>query len=79
MYPEKIKVGVIGVGIGAAVHIPGFQACPDTEVVAVSDINAGLHAVISILAALRVREKLGMLAFLMPLTSQNYLGLAITR
>ncbi len=32
---KKIRIGVIGVGIGARVHIPGFQACPDAEVIAV--------------------------------------------
>ncbi len=32
---DKIRVGVIGVGFGANVQIPGLQAHPDTEVVAV--------------------------------------------
>jgi len=30
-----INVGVVGLGFGAQVCIPGFQACPDTEVIAV--------------------------------------------
>lgn len=32
---DKIRVGVIGVGFGSSVQVPGFQAHPDTEVVAV--------------------------------------------
>ncbi|MBI2911140.1 MAG: Gfo/Idh/MocA family oxidoreductase [Chloroflexi bacterium] len=32
---NRIHVGVIGVGFGTSVQIPGFQAHPDTEVVAV--------------------------------------------
>ncbi len=32
---NKIRVGVIGVGFGTSVQIPGFQAHPETEVVAV--------------------------------------------
>lgn len=32
---NKIRVGVIGVGFGTSVQVPGFQAHPDTEVVAV--------------------------------------------
>ena len=35
MAEGKIRVGVIGTGFGTIVHIPGFQSCPDTEVVAV--------------------------------------------
>ena len=35
MAEAKIRVGVIGTGFGTIVHIPGFQSCPDTEVVAV--------------------------------------------
>lgn len=35
MMERKIRVGVIGTGFGTIVHIPGFQSCPDTEVVAV--------------------------------------------
>src|SRR3989304_8497231 len=35
MAEAKIRVGVIGPGSGTIVHIPGFQSCPDTEVVAV--------------------------------------------
>ncbi len=33
--PEKIRVGVIGTGFANVVHIPAFQSCPDTEVVAI--------------------------------------------
>ncbi|WP_019499248.1 Gfo/Idh/MocA family protein [Pseudanabaena sp. PCC 6802] len=32
---QKIGIGIIGTGFGQIVHIPGFQAHPDTEVVAV--------------------------------------------
>ena len=32
---STISVGVVGLGFGAQVCIPGFQACPDTEVIAV--------------------------------------------
>lgn len=32
---SKIRVGVIGIGFGQAVHIPALRACPDFEVVAV--------------------------------------------
>src|SRR5688572_16895946 len=35
MAERKIRVGVIGTGFGTIVHIPGFQSCADTEVVAV--------------------------------------------
>ena len=35
MAEQKIRVGVIGTGFGTIVHIPGYQSCPDTEVVAV--------------------------------------------
>ena len=35
MSQTKIRVGVIGVGIGSLIHIPGFQTCADTEIVAV--------------------------------------------
>lgn len=35
MTGNKLRVGVIGTGFGTIVHIPGFQSCPDTEVVAV--------------------------------------------
>ncbi len=35
MGQERIRVGIVGVGVGALLHIPGFQACADTEVVAV--------------------------------------------
>jgi len=35
----KIRVGVIGLGIGTDIHIPGFQACPDAEVVAICDVR----------------------------------------
>jgi len=30
-----IRVAVIGTGFGTAVHVPAFQSCPDTEVVAI--------------------------------------------
>lgn len=35
MAERKLRVGVIGTGFGTIVHIPGYQSCPDTEVVAV--------------------------------------------
>jgi len=35
MNQPKIRVGVVGLGFGQNVCIPGFQVCPDTEVVAV--------------------------------------------
>ncbi|MEE9400155.1 MAG: Gfo/Idh/MocA family oxidoreductase, partial [Dehalococcoidales bacterium] len=41
MSPEKIRVGVIGVGIGTSIHIPGFQACSDIEVTAVCSARQG--------------------------------------
>ena len=33
--PAPIRVGVIGTGFANVVHIPAFQACPDTDVVAI--------------------------------------------
>lgn len=35
MADKKIRVGVIGTGFGTIVHIPAFQSCADTEMVAV--------------------------------------------
>ncbi len=35
MAGEKLKVGVIGVGFGAAVHVPSLQSHPEVEVVAI--------------------------------------------
>ncbi|MBI2887367.1 MAG: Gfo/Idh/MocA family oxidoreductase [Chloroflexi bacterium] len=35
MASNKIRVGVVGTGFGTIVHIPAFQSCPDSEVVAV--------------------------------------------
>lgn len=35
MSQQKIRVGVVGVGYGAYMHIPGLQAYPDTEALAV--------------------------------------------
>lgn len=32
---DKVRVGVIGAGFGANVQVPGYQACPDAQVVAV--------------------------------------------
>lgn len=32
---DKIRIGVIGTGFANVVHIPAFQACPDTEVVSI--------------------------------------------
>jgi crotonobetainyl-CoA:carnitine CoA-transferase CaiB-like acyl-CoA transferase len=47
-------------GMSGLMGITGEKGRPPVRVgVAVTDINAGLHAVISILSALRVREKLG--------------------
>lgn len=33
--PDKIRVAVIGTGFGTTVHVPAFQSCADTEVVAI--------------------------------------------
>ena len=33
MTKKQIRVGVAGLGFGAAVHVPAFQSLPDTEVV----------------------------------------------
>ncbi|MBI3991509.1 MAG: Gfo/Idh/MocA family oxidoreductase [Candidatus Omnitrophica bacterium] len=35
---KKVKIGVIGAGMGAY-HVQGYQQCPDAEVLALSDIN----------------------------------------
>ncbi|MBW4554271.1 MAG: Gfo/Idh/MocA family oxidoreductase [Aphanocapsa sp. GSE-SYN-MK-11-07L] len=32
---SKIRVAIIGTGFGQKVHIPAFQAHPDTEIIAV--------------------------------------------
>ena len=38
---KKLRVGLIGVGgIAAGQHIPGWQAIPDVEIVAISDVSA---------------------------------------
>ena len=40
MSKEKFRVGIIGAGsIAQAVHIPGWKALPDVEIVAVADLN----------------------------------------
>jgi len=36
---KKIGIGIVGTGFGQIVHIPGFQAHPDTEVIAVYQRN----------------------------------------
>lgn len=36
---SKVRVGIIGCGFGALTHIPGFQSCPDAEVVAICDVQ----------------------------------------
>src|SRR5262245_22425821 len=35
MANDRLRVGVIGVGFGARVHVPGFQVLPETRVAAV--------------------------------------------
>ncbi len=35
---DKIGVGVIGTGFGAAAHVPGFKESKDFEVIAVCDV-----------------------------------------
>ena len=35
MSQGKIRVGVVGVGVGTSVHVPGLKVCPDTEVIAI--------------------------------------------
>ncbi|HNT35667.1 MAG TPA: Gfo/Idh/MocA family oxidoreductase, partial [bacterium] len=36
----KFRVGIIGSGgIARMSHVPGFQACPEAEIVAMCDIN----------------------------------------
>jgi predicted dehydrogenase len=37
MKKDKVLVGVIGAGFGQKGHIPGFEACPDAEMVAICD------------------------------------------
>lgn len=37
--PEKVRIGVIGVGQIGKVHLDRYQAIPDAEIVAVADIN----------------------------------------
>ena len=41
---EKLKVGIIGVGGISGSHLPGWAASPDAELVAGSDIDAGVLA-----------------------------------
>ena len=37
---RKFRVGIIGAGgIARGVHLPGWKAIPDVEIVAVADIN----------------------------------------
>jgi predicted dehydrogenase len=40
----KLKVGIIGTGFGTRVHVPGFQAHPETEVVALASVRPGRAA-----------------------------------
>ncbi len=42
--PEKLRVGIIGVGGIAGSHIPGWQASEDADLVAGSDIDGGVLA-----------------------------------
>jgi predicted dehydrogenase len=45
MSTSKFRVGIIGAGgIAQAVHIPGWKAQPDTEIVAVADIDQATAA-----------------------------------
>lgn len=37
--PTKLRVGIAGLGYGAAVHYPAFRAMPDVEVVAIAGRN----------------------------------------
>ena len=39
---DKIKVGIIGTGFIGPVHVEAVRRQPDTEVVALSEINAEL-------------------------------------
>ncbi len=39
--PDKLRVGVVGTGFGTTVQVPGFQAHPDFEVVAICSANLG--------------------------------------
>lgn len=41
MTGESLRVGVIGVGFGAKVHLPAFASVPGSEVVAVADGGSG--------------------------------------
>src|SRR5919107_627598 len=57
----SIRVGVIGVGFGAAVHVPALQHLPETEVVAVcarraerAHLAAAQHGVKNALSDFRV-------------------------
>lgn len=36
---EKLRAGVIGVGVVGRAHVQGYAACKDAEVVAIADIN----------------------------------------
>ncbi|MCX6024489.1 MAG: Gfo/Idh/MocA family oxidoreductase [Chloroflexi bacterium] len=38
---DKLRVGVVGTGFGTTVQVPGFQAHPDYEVVAICSANLG--------------------------------------
>jgi predicted dehydrogenase len=40
MQLDKVRVGVVGLGLVCESHIKGYQACPDAEVVAVCDLDA---------------------------------------
>ena len=39
MKVEKVKVGIVGLGMVCYSHIDAYEAHPDSEVVAVCDLN----------------------------------------
>lgn len=41
MKPLPLRVGIIGLGFGARVHLPAFQSMPGTKVIAVADAETG--------------------------------------
>lgn len=39
--PHSLRIGIVGLGFGASVHLPAFDSLPGTEVVAVADSGTG--------------------------------------
>ena len=56
MNDRKLKIGIIGVGKISELHVPGYMAHPNAEIVAVCDNN---ESNIRIIAGKEINLKLG--------------------